>query len=89
MTITTGGMSSRQIIARAAGAGDMLRGAAAARGRASEVEETILKLCGEAPDVRPVCLKSMSSYTDRLVDMPLRDGRMQQQTVHQLDPSAP
>jgi hypothetical protein len=67
----------------------MLRGAAAARGRASEVDEVILQLCGEAPNVGPVCLKSMTSCADRLVNVPLRDGRMQQQTVHQLDPSAP
>lgn len=67
----------------------MLRGAAAARGRASEVDEIILKLCGEAPNVRPVCLKSLTSCADRLVNVPLRDGRTQRKTVHQPGPSAP
>ena len=65
----------------------MLRSTAAARGRASEVDEIILKLCNETPNVRPVCLTSMACCAGRLVNMPFRDERVQRQTVHQPGPS--
>ena len=57
--------------ARAAGPGGMLRSAAAARGRASEVDDIILKLCGEAPDVRPVSPQSMTYCAGKLVNAAL------------------
>ena len=57
--------------ARAAGPGGMLRSAAAARGRASEVDDIILKLCGEAPNVRPVSPQSVTYCAGKFVNAAL------------------
>ena len=46
----------------------MSHSAAAARDRASEVDDIILKLCGEAPNVRPVSPQSMTYCAGKLVN---------------------